>query len=179
MPGPAAVPLKPSAFLETVIAFLLPHFSAAAADIDDARSEIIDTLASYATRTRAELLQAAQIIALGMTTLDVLAEAKTADMSMSMRIRFRGCANGLNRAVLNTEKSLDRHLACDLPVAPLNGPADAATMSTVVPPLAAVDLHRAGRSTASHRPIDRQEQNNQFWAGGLMHALNLTESKIA
>jgi hypothetical protein len=52
---------RSSAYLETIIAFLLPYFSAAAADIKDARSEIIDTLASYATRTRAEMLQAAHI----------------------------------------------------------------------------------------------------------------------
>jgi hypothetical protein len=52
---------RSSAYLETIIAFLLPYFSAAAADLKDARSEIIDTLASYATRTRAEMLQAAHI----------------------------------------------------------------------------------------------------------------------
>ena len=82
----------------------------AAADIHEARSEIIDTLASYATRTRAEMLQAAHIIALGMTTLDVLAEAKTAEMSPSMRLRYRSCANSLNRATLQTEKALDLRL---------------------------------------------------------------------
>jgi hypothetical protein len=35
---------RSSAYLETIIAFLLPYFSAAAADIKDARSEIMDTL---------------------------------------------------------------------------------------------------------------------------------------
>ena len=44
---------------------------------------------AYETRTRAEMLQAAHIIAFGMTTLDVLAEAKTAEMSQSMRLRYR------------------------------------------------------------------------------------------
>ena len=107
--------LPPNHFLESIIAFLMPYFSIHTQDIRGARSEIIDTIASYATRTRAEMLQAAQIIALGMTTLDVLAEAKTAEMSQSMRIRYRGCANGLNRSTLNTEKALDRRLDCDLP----------------------------------------------------------------
>src|ERR1700734_809633 len=72
--------LPPNSFLETIIAFLLPYFSAASMDKHEARSEILDTLASYETRTRAEMLQAAHIIAFGMTTLDVLAEAKTAEM---------------------------------------------------------------------------------------------------
>ena len=108
--GPRPWPSRPGAFLETIIAFLLPYFAGAAADIDDARSEILDTLACYATRTRAEMLQAAQIIAFGMTTLDVLAEARVAEMSPSMRIRYRGCANGLNRSTLQTEKALDLRL---------------------------------------------------------------------
>jgi hypothetical protein len=56
------------------------------------------------------MLQAAHIIALGMTTLDVLAEAKTAEMSPSMRLRHRSCANSLNRATLQTEKALDLRL---------------------------------------------------------------------
>jgi hypothetical protein len=113
--GPAAVSIRTSAFLETIIAFLMPYFTGAAVDLHDALNEIIDTLASYGTRTRAEVLQAAQIIAFGMTTLDVLAEAKTAEMSQSMRIRHRGCANGLNRSTIQMEKSLDKSLACDLP----------------------------------------------------------------
>jgi hypothetical protein len=50
--------------VESIITFLMPYFSIHASDVRGARSEIIDTLASYATRTRAEMLQAAQIIAL-------------------------------------------------------------------------------------------------------------------
>ena len=38
--------LRPNSFLETIIAFLLPYFSAASMDKHEARSEIIDTLAS-------------------------------------------------------------------------------------------------------------------------------------
>ena len=108
----------PNSFLETIIAFLLPYFSAASRDKHEARSEILDTLAAYETRTRAEMLQAAHIIAFGMTTLDVLAEAKTAEMSQSMRLRYRGCANNLNRSTLQTEKALDQRLGDELPAAP-------------------------------------------------------------
>jgi hypothetical protein len=107
--------LRSSSFLETIIAFLLPYFTDAAMDKHKARSEIIDTLDSYETRTRAEMLQAAHIVALGMTTLDVLAEAKTAEMSQSMRLRYRGCANNLNRSTLQTEKALDERLVRELP----------------------------------------------------------------
>src|ERR1700722_2424020 len=109
--------LRPAAFLETIIACLMPYF-AGEATTQEARTEILDTLASYATRTRAEMLQAAQIIAFGMTTLDVLAEARAVEMSPSMRVRYRGCANGLNRSTLQTEKALDLRLAGDVPIAP-------------------------------------------------------------
>ncbi len=114
--------LPPNSFLETIIAFLLPYFSAASRDKHEARSEIIDTLACYETRTRAEMLQAAHIIAFGMTTLDVLAEAKTAEMSQSMRLRYRSCANSLNRSTLQTEKALDQRLGDQLPAAPAEMP---------------------------------------------------------
>jgi hypothetical protein len=144
-------------FLESIITFLLPYFSIHAADLRGARSEILDTLASYATRTRAEMLQAAQIIALGMTTLDVLAEAKTAEMSQSMRIRYRGCANGLNRSTLNTEKALDRRLDCELPAAtpepvpePVNDVPDADMQVAMEQARAAIEAHR--NSLPSRRP---------------------------
>jgi hypothetical protein len=110
--------LQPNSFLETIIAFLMPYFIGASRDKREARSEILDTLAAYETRTRAEMLQAAHIIAFGMTTLDVLAEAKTAEMSQSMRLRYRGCANSLNRSTLQTEKALDQRLGDEIPAAP-------------------------------------------------------------
>jgi hypothetical protein len=116
-------PLRPGAFLDSIVGFLLPYFIATAADIEAARSEIIDTLASYAVRTRAEVLMAAQILALGMTTLDTLREASTEDMSLSMRIRHRGNARNLNCAALQTEKALDQRLARDLPeMSPIQEP---------------------------------------------------------
>ncbi len=167
---------RSSAYLETIIAFLLPYFSAAAADLKDARSEIIDTLASYATRTRAEMLQAAYIIALGMTTLDVLAEARTAEMSQSMRLRYRGCANGLNRSTINTENALDRRLACE-----------AATVAALIPEPASDIAVRAaapartnsghprdrtpGLRTAPPQPTSPEDRDRLLWAGAMIDTL--------
>jgi hypothetical protein len=181
---------QPNFFLESIITFLMPYFSIHAADVRGARSEIIDTLASYATRTRAEMLQAAQIIALGMTTLDVLAEAKTAEMSQSMRIRYRSCANGLNRSTLNTEKALDKRLDYDLPAAtpeplpePVNDVPDADMQVAMEQARAAIEAHRnslPSRRPASDapkttvktpHPTPQQEQNKQLWASALVDAL--------
>jgi hypothetical protein len=141
--------LQPSAFLESIIAFLMPYFSEFAADADAARNEIIETLASYATRTRAEMLHAAQIVAFGMSTLDTLAEAKAADMSLSMRLRYRGCANGLDRSCKHHETALDRRLAGDPPMAeesapePVNDLPDADAQRMIEAAQAAIASHRS------------------------------------
>jgi hypothetical protein len=102
-------------FLEHLIRFLMPFFLEAAPSIEDARTEILETLASYGARTRQEFLHAAQIIAFGLTTLDMLADAKAMEMSPSMRLRYRGCANSLSRASQQTEKAPAKLLTCDLP----------------------------------------------------------------
>ena len=78
--------------IEESIAFLLPYFGVPGVEDREARIKIIETLA-HATPCRNA---AAQMIALGMTMLDLLSEARSAEMSQSMPIRYRGCANGLN-----------------------------------------------------------------------------------
>jgi hypothetical protein len=171
--------LRPAAFLETIIAFLIPYFTEAAADMHEARTEIIDTLASYATRTRAEMLQAAQIIAPGMTTLDVLAEAKTAEMSPSMRIRYRGCANGLNRSTLQTEKALDLRLAGDVPITPdpmpdpVNDLREADVKAAIEQAQAKIDTYRNGAHSAatSADPATLDERSKRLWTGAMMDTL--------
>jgi hypothetical protein len=52
-----------------------------------------------------EMLQGAQIIGLGMATLGVFARGKKPEMWASLRIRYRGCANGPHRSALNTGKA--------------------------------------------------------------------------
>jgi len=126
---PSALPATP--FLERLIRFLMPYFIDIAVDTAAARAEILETIGSYGARTRSEMLNAAQIIAYGLSALEMLSDAKTTEMSHSMRLRFRGCANGLNRAGQQNEKVLAKRLACDRPVAetpvtdPVNDLADA------------------------------------------------------
>jgi hypothetical protein len=116
----------------------MPYFLGSATTVADARIEILRTLATYAARTRPNFLLAAQVIALGMTTLDALHEARTLEMSEQMRLRYRANANSLNRAMLQTEKSLQANLAVDIapePVqpAPAEDPApDAETAAAVI-----------------------------------------------
>jgi hypothetical protein len=161
------VSLKPTLFLETIIAFLLPYFTIGTADPSHARTEILETLASFATRTRSEMLQAARIVAFGMTTLDVLAEARTAGMSISMRVRFHGSANGLNRSALQTEKSLGHRLACDPLTVPEPMPDPGSPDPDPEIPVA-VNCPSGARPAIGTKP---DEWNRQLWAGAMMHVV--------
>ena len=171
--------LPPNSFLETIIAFLMPYFIAASRDKNEARSEIMDTLTSYETRTRAEMLQAAHIIAFGMTTLDVLAEAKSAEMSQSMRLRYRSCANGLSRSTLQTEKALDQRLGDEIPTAapaemaePIDDMRQAEIMAAIQEYKAhvAAQRPRANPAAAPHLPPD-QNWDPQLWATAMIESL--------
>jgi hypothetical protein len=174
--------LRPNSFLETIIAFLMPYFIHASRDKQEARSEIIDTLAAYETRTRAEMLQAAHIIAFGLTTLDVLAEAKTAEMSQSMRLRYRSCANSLNRSTLQTEKALDQRLGDKIPVAPAAMPEpiddmrEAEIMAAIQQAKANINSQRPRAHPASaphpatNDPLD-PAWNPHLWASAMIESL--------
>jgi hypothetical protein len=160
---------RPNSFLETIIAFLMPYFIDASMNKHEARSEILDTLASYETRTRAETLQAAHIIALGMTTLDVLAEAKTAEMSQSMRLRYRSCANSLNRSTLRTEKAPDQRLGDEIPAAPAKMPdpvddmREAEIMAATQQYKAKIDAQRPRAHPATGPHLATNEPRGQTW----------------
>jgi hypothetical protein len=177
--APPPVTPRPGSFLETIIAFLLPYFTGAAMDKHEARSEIIATLVSYETRTRAEMLQAAHIIAFGMTTLDVLAEAKTAEMSQSMRLRYRGCANSLNRSTLQTEKALDLRLGDELPPAPADEMAEpvddmrqAEIMAAIQQFKAKIDAQRPrGHPTPGPHLAPDQTWDPELWASAMLDSL--------
>jgi hypothetical protein len=142
------MPPPPSAFLDQIIRFLMPFFIGTSIDALAARAEIIETLSAYATRTRAEMLNAAQIIAFSMSALDTLAEAKTQDLSPTLRLRFRGCANSLNRATQQNEKTLDQRLCADPPIAtpPAPEPVD-----DIANELAQATLEQARTKIETHR----------------------------
>ena len=145
-PAPSQpAPFQPSVFLEQIIRFLLPCFLATAVDLDAARQDILETLRSYGARTRAELLNAAQIIAFSLSALDTLSEARAGAMSPSMRLRYRGCANGLNRSSQQNEQSLQQRLCAD-PVGP--DPAEPAHTPLLIEPTFA--QHATVQHTPSH-----------------------------
>jgi hypothetical protein len=163
---------KQGACLGTIISFLLPYVADAAADLRDARTEVIETLISYRARTRTEFLQAAQIIALSMTTLEVLYEAKTTEMSPAMRIRHRGNANSLNRAAVQTQKALDQSLAREIPERPsppaapepIDDTTDADCQAMVQQARSVVEAYRNRFATNGAQPAPHQHGTGQSTA---------------
>jgi hypothetical protein len=125
------------------------------------------------------MLMAAHIIALGMTTLDVLTEAKTAEMSLSMRLRYRSCANSLNRSTLQTEKALDQRLGDELPAAPaemaepIDDMREAEIMAVIQQHKAKIDAQRprAQPATGPHLATDQTWNAAQLWASAMMDSL--------
>ena len=113
-PPPA---IRPGPFLNRVVIYLLPYFLAVTADEEKAKAEVLETLASYGARTRAELVKAVQIIAFSFSALEVLAEARMGGSKMppALRLRYFGCANALNRHSEHSEKALEKRLKCDRP----------------------------------------------------------------
>lgn len=126
--------LPSSSFLNRLIRFLMPFFLDTDGDVETAQQEILETLASYGARTRAELLSAAQIVAYSMSALEALNEAKGDDLSPAMRLRLRGCANGMNRASQQNETTLAKRIASETQADPVSSTASLADRDGVVVP---------------------------------------------
>jgi hypothetical protein len=181
---PPPIPAHSNAFMERLIFFLMPYFTAATADLTLARLEVLETLASYGARTRSELLNAVQVIAFSFSTLDTLHEAKAIEMSASMRLRYRGCANNLHRSGQQNEQTLARRLACDMPgtqdpaVEPINDVPDDAAEQAIQHAKAVIATHRE-RLSAGHSSIlpsramsaPEQDQNKRLWGQAMVNIL--------
>ncbi len=109
-PDAADMPLHPSdLLLQLIVAFLAPMFlSASTGDVSFARLAAMETLASYGARSQAELMNIAQIIAFGLAAMDSLWLSMADDVSLTMKIRLRSTANGLNRSAQQNQRVLDQ-----------------------------------------------------------------------
>jgi hypothetical protein len=189
---PTLSPSHPSPFLERIIRFLMPYFYDLAPEPAAARREVLETLASYGGRSRSEIINAARIIAFSFSALDILAEAQGADMSALMRLRHRGCANGLNRSCQQNEQILAKRLARDLPTEPKSTAEPANDMpepmledaiQTAEAQIAAYRKRPAGPAPihpASHlsprlpsRTVSaaEQEKNKRMWGNAMVNVL--------
>ncbi|HEX2943883.1 MAG TPA: hypothetical protein VHO91_22695, partial [Rhodopila sp.] len=108
-------PYQPNPFVKHLLLSLLPYFSVLQPEESEViPADIVETLSAYGARTRAEMLDAALVVAFGFSTLDTLAEVKSnPDLSPTLRLRYRICANALNRAARQNRHALTQRLSCD------------------------------------------------------------------
>ena len=102
-------------------------------------------------------------------------------MSQAMRIRFRGCANNLNRSCQKTEQILAKRLACDVPDAtsvqqdPIDDiPDDVAEeiMQLTQATMQEYHDHMAATCAAQSKPPQTQnERNNRQRSSAMMERL--------
>ena len=106
-PGPD-VPLNPSdVLMNLIVAFLAPMFlGAAGGDIGFARTAATQTVNAYRTRSHADLVAIAQVIAFGLAALGSLSLSMADDLSLSMILRLRGNANALDRSAERSRRAL-------------------------------------------------------------------------
>jgi hypothetical protein len=163
--------LPASPFLERLVRFLTPYFAGVSPDPEITRLEILETIEAYGARTRAELLNAVQIIAFSMSVLDVLYEASTTEMSASMRLRARGCANNLDHSSQKNEQALSKRLAGDPPnlekpaEEPIDDVSDFDIDEAIQHAQAAIARHRAGFATDP--APNGQQLDEAIWAAAL------------
>jgi hypothetical protein len=117
MAAATAAPYYPSPFVTALLVTLGPYFSAHKPQNDEHPfTDIVRTLSDYGARTRVEMLHAAQALAFGFSALETLAEARSnPELTPTLLIRFRACANALHKAALASEKFLRARLSCDTP----------------------------------------------------------------
>jgi hypothetical protein len=102
-----------------------------------------------------------------------------------MRLRYRSCANSLNRSTLQTEKALDQRLGDQLPAAPaeMAEPVDdmreAEIMAAIQQYKAKIDSQRprAHPATGPHLPA-AQRWNPQLWASAMLDSLQQPASPV-
>ena len=106
MPPPIA---NTTAILDTVLGHLARHFLVATnGDLPAARHAAACLLASYDTRTDAELELAADIVSFSFHALEALSESAAPDLSLDQKLRLRAGAVNLSREGHKARRKLDQ-----------------------------------------------------------------------
>ena len=106
---------KVDPIMERIVLSLLPFFINTMTNVEEAGIAIMHALASYGARTEAEMVEAAQVLGLGLAALKSLGELAMEGTSIAMRLRLRGNANALLRSKKHSQQALTDSLANELP----------------------------------------------------------------
>ncbi len=147
----------PSPMPAFILAVLTQMLSAAGiADPDLASRAAAEAIETHAADGPRRLVTAGAIIALGLAALDALRLSMAPDLSLSMKLKLRSCANGLNRSVQASTKRLDAPAA--LPAAAYQVPDPEPQPAQPLPDLSPAPI-----------PPDaaQDQQNNLHWANAM------------
>ena len=183
-PIPAATSLPhPNPFLERIILFLMQYFLPVCSDPAVARGEILETLASYGGTSRSQVINAARIIAFSFAALETLSKSTEPGLSPSLRLRYKGCANNLNRSCQQNERMLAERLVADAAVTqaaaePINDVTDTEVQAAIRHASAEIDTHR-DRLSGPRAPVlpkrklppAQQEDHSRLWGNAMMTIL--------
>jgi hypothetical protein len=148
MPESADNPL-----LDFLLAVLASVMAPALGDPNLARRAAQQAIEAYQPTTNHELIATGQILAFTLTALEALRLAAPQEMALSMKLKLRGNANGLNRAASDTTRLLDSIRQTPPALAEWYAP----TAPKPPPP--------PDQSTANPSPNDKTEQSD--WAAAM------------
>jgi hypothetical protein len=105
-PSPAS---PDTSLVNLILALLTPMFLwSSAGDIRLARAAAAETLNAYRIANRLSLWTVAKIIAFDIATLSSLSQSMYEDISISLALRLRGNANGLDRSGERNRRALEQ-----------------------------------------------------------------------
>jgi hypothetical protein len=169
-------PHHPAGFLlNLVITVLTPMFLMAAdGDLTFARLAAAETLASYGTETKSDLITVAKIIAFGLTALASLCRSMEDDLTISQVLRLRANANAADRAEHRNRHILQQNRP-EQHAAPRQDPDpdidDAALLAAATDMQRRTAQHLASLTPQAPEPaqatpaiIGQQAQNAAIWA---------------
>jgi hypothetical protein len=147
------------AFLEEVLAFLVPLFAASArGDTELARQAALAALAAYDVATEQEIRLAAEITLQGFGVLESLAKSMNADLPMQAVLRLRGNANALHRSAHQNQRTLERLRQHRLTTVEAPAPAEATQPDPAAPDPAFAFRSRQERRAAERKAAKQQRQ---------------------
>ncbi len=110
---PVADETPPGPLMLFILATLSSMMAPALADQQLARLAAREAIDAYQTRGRRDVLTIGQIIAFAVAALDSLRLSMPAEISLSMKLRLRGNANGLNRSSCQCTRLLESARTCE------------------------------------------------------------------
>ena len=158
----AAEQAPASALMMFILAALSSMMVPTLSDLTLARLAAQEAIEAYRTRGQHELITIGQIVAFAITALDTLRLSMSDDLSLSMKLRLRGNANGLNRSSRDCTQLLEKSRS---------SAADHRNPATPAPvPMKKTEREPAPEEDATVPAVENQGLTGTDWANAMQSA---------